>query len=76
FITIFKKEKKGMNGQKKPMDQKDDQDKRPPMRLDKKTILVWLVIIISAIFLSSLFTGKGKKEVLIFLIDLVITRDR
>ncbi|MDA2935882.1 ATP-dependent zinc metalloprotease FtsH [Patescibacteria group bacterium AH-259-L05] len=54
-----------MNGQKKPMDQKDDQDKRPPMRLDKKTILVWLVIIISAIFLSSLFTGKGKKEVLI-----------
>lgn len=28
-----------------------------------KTSVIWIVILVSAIFLSSLFTGKGKKEV-------------
>jgi len=48
-----------------------DPDRKPPQKDDQgfqwknagKTSLIWIVILITAIFLSSLFTGRVKKEV-------------
>ena len=61
------------NRQKKddPKIPRRDQGRRPPQKDDQgfqwknagKTSIIWIVILVTAIFLSSLFTSKGKNEI-------------
>ena len=58
------KNKNGFNSQKSP-DKKQDKNQSDQFQWRRagKTSFVWVLIIISAVFLSNLFTGKGVDEV-------------
>ena len=58
------KNKNGFNNQKSP-DKKQDKNQSDQFQWHRagKTSFVWVLIIISAVFLSNLFTGKGVDEV-------------
>ena len=58
------KNKNGFNNQKSP-DKKQDKNQSDQFQWRRagKTSFVWVLIIISAVFLSNLFTGKGVDEV-------------
>ena len=58
------KNKNGFNSQKSP-DKKQDKNQSDQFQWRRagKTSFVWVLIIISAVFLSNLFTGKGVDQV-------------
>ncbi len=56
--------KRAKQGPKKQSTKKDRQNVFQ-WKQASKTSLIWIVILISAIFLSSLFTGRGRKEMTI-----------